>query len=184
MISGDDAMWKEGYLSEPCTFILIHKRNNLRSMDSFFFICVLHAWCHLKFQKQESTGRMNKVGTWILREGSSLILAMKTQTCLTQPKWPTLCNFNPAFPTHLDHSTWVTYIFIMCLFSWISGGCMQCWLTIWKGLCGKKPYKVTFDLQSNSPFVAVVHEPRFQKLIFTAPPVIPSEIGIKLKLKV
>ena len=30
----------------------------------------------------------------------------------------------------------------------------------------------------------IVHEPRLQKWIFVAPPMIPSEIGIKLKLKV
>lgn len=74
------------------------------------YVYCMHAWCHLKFQKQDSTGRpkqswMNKVGTRILREGSSLILAMKTETCLTQPKWPTHCNFNPASP----HPSWSQY---------------------------------------------------------------------------
>ena len=38
------------------------------------------------------------------REGSSLTSAMKTETCLTQPKWHTHRNFNPPFP-HYDHST-------------------------------------------------------------------------------
>ena len=76
-------------------------------------------------------------------------------------KIPAHCNFNPAFcpSPHLDHSTCglctilPSDIFLSCIL-FLNFWRFHAILTLsFEGVCGKKPYKVTLDLQSNSPFV-------------------------------
>ena len=74
---------------------------------------------------------------------------MKTETCLTQPKYLLIAIFIqlPAPPpilitVHVDYvqSYQATYFYHLS-FSWISGGFMQFWLYHLKGCVGKSPTK-------------------------------------------
>ena len=87
---------------------------------------------------------------------------MKTETCLTQPKYLLIAILIqlPAPPPILITvltcglcTILPSDIFLLCIL-FLNFWRFHVILTLsFEGVCGKKPYKVTLDLQSNSPFV-------------------------------
>ena len=85
---------------------------------------------------------------------------MKTETCLTQPKYlliAILIQLSAPPPilitVHVDYVQSYQVTFLLCIL-FLNFWRSHAILTLsFEGVCGKKPYKVTLDLQSNSPFV-------------------------------